>query len=45
MTDESKTMLEIRDVTKTFVRNRTVFGRPNETVKAVRNISLSVKQG
>lgn len=42
---EPKVMLEVRNVSKTFVRNRTVLGRPNETVKAVRNISLQVNEG
>ena len=45
MSDEAKVMLDIRNVTKTFVRNRTVFGRPDETVKAVRDISLTVNEG
>ena len=45
MSDEAKVMLDIRNVTKTFVRNRTVFGRPDETVKAVRNSSLTVTAG
>lgn len=45
MDSEAKVMLDIRNVSKTFVRNRTVFGRPNETVKAVRDISLMVREG
>ena len=38
-------MLDIWGVSKSFVRNRTVFGRPKETVRAVREISLMVREG
>ena len=45
MSSEPKVMLDIRGVSKSFVRNRTVFGRPKETVRAVREISLMVREG
>ncbi|MET0198207.1 ABC transporter ATP-binding protein [Rhodococcus sp. RS1C4] len=42
---EKQVLLDVRNLSKSFVRSRDVFGRPRETVQAVRNISVSVRTG
>lgn len=44
-TSTDKIVLDIREVSKSFIRGRTLTGRPRETVKAVRQISLAVREG
>lgn len=41
----SSDILELRGVSKSFVRSRNLLGRPRESVKAVRDVSLSVRTG
>lgn len=38
-------LLDIQHLSKSFVRSRDLLGRPRETVRAVRDISFSVRQG
>ena len=45
MSTDTNILLDVRNVSKSFVRNRTVFGRPRDVVQAVRQISLQVVEG
>lgn len=45
MGTETNILLDVNNVSKSFVRNRTIFGRPRDVVQAVRKISLQVIEG
>lgn len=42
---ERPVLLDVKNLSKSFVRSRDVLGRPRETVQAVRDISISVRRG
>ncbi|MBX5331642.1 ATP-binding cassette domain-containing protein [Rhodococcus fascians] len=44
-TTEKPVLLDVVGLSKSFVRSRDLLGRPRETVRAVRDISLTVRQG
>lgn len=44
-TTDKPILLDVVGLSKSFVRSRDILGRPKETVRAVRDISLSVRQG